>query len=103
MKRFETLTRGRLAAWLLQVALPAPKAGARKGCAAVLAAAEGAGADGPAPQDSDADEDSDLMDEDGEAGACAICYALHLPDPSRPEELGKGNIAGAAAVLMVLA
>jgi hypothetical protein len=28
--------------------------------------------------------------DDGEAGACAICYALHLPDPARPDELGKG-------------
>jgi hypothetical protein len=28
--------------------------------------------------------------DDGEAGACAICYALHLPDPARPDELGEG-------------
>jgi len=73
----------------IQVSLPPPKPGVRKGCAAVLAAAQG----GDLLEDSrsgspgsDA-EDSDAMDED--AGACAICYALHLPDPTRPDETGE--------------
>jgi hypothetical protein len=68
----------------------------------VLVAAEGAGAEGAAPQDSEADEDSDLMDEDGEAGACAICYALHLPDPTRPDELGEGEQLLSLTVFVVL-
>jgi hypothetical protein len=72
-----------------QITLPAPKAGVRKGCAAVLAAAGGAEQQHAQAATIDTDQDSDSMDEDGEAGACAICYALHLPDPARPDELGE--------------
>lgn len=72
-----------------QITLPAPKPGVRKGCAAVLAAAGGAEQQYAEAVASDSAQDSDSMDEDGEAGACAICYALHLSDPARPNELGK--------------
>lgn len=78
---------------VLQVSLPAPKPGAPKGCAAVLAAAGGlqhqegtTSSQVEAGQDSDSSMDQD--EEEGEPGACAICYALHLPDPLRPDEIG---------------
>lgn len=79
---------------IVQVTLPAPKPGVSRGCAAVLAAANGGGQhdQSAASQASDAVDDSlDLMDEDGVEGACAICYALHLPDPCRPDELGEAG------------
>lgn len=72
-----------------QITLPAPKPGVRKGCAAVLAAAGGAEQQHAPAVASDSDQEPDSMDEDGEPGACAICYALHLPDPARLDELGK--------------
>lgn len=74
----------------MQVTLPGPKPGSKKGCAAVRAAADrgdpqGSASQGPGEADSDSDS---LMDEEGDTGACAICYALHLPDPARPDEIG---------------
>lgn len=78
----------------VQVTVPAPKPGVSKGCAAVLAAAHGGGQhdQSAASQASDAvDDSSDLMDENEGEGACTICYALHLPDPSRPDELGEAG------------
>ena len=78
----------------MQLRLPAPKPGVRKGCAALQHLATdtaAATAEGPDTEMLDADADgysSDLGD-DADAGACAICYSLHLPDPDKPDELGK--------------
>lgn len=75
-----------------QVDLPPPKPGTRKGCAAVQAVCVTMdGSTAELQGSGDADTNSDSMDDDEEedtAGACAICYALHLPDPSKPDELG---------------
>jgi hypothetical protein len=75
----------------VQVTLPGPKPGTKRGCAAVRAAADRSGSQAAASQEAgaaDSDSDDSLMDEEGDAGACAICYALHLPDPSKSDELG---------------
>jgi hypothetical protein len=71
----------------------------RKGCAAVMAAgrvvaptalqgSRAATGDAGSSQALQADSDGGSDDADDEPGACAICYALHLADPSAPNELG---------------
>eukprot|EP00775_Hariotina_reticulata_P008989 gene8989-biopygen10842 len=84
------------------VQLPAPRPGSMKGCAAIIAASSRAGpaatacGDYTAPCGGDAEADllaadDDCDDEDmaDEIGACAICYALHLPNVLQPTELGE--------------
>jgi len=44
-----------------------------------------------------ADDGWDDDDMDDEVGACDICYALHLPDPLQPTELGEHLVAAALA------
>lgn len=76
----------------LQLHLPAPKPGVRKGCAAVQYAASGAAAaaaEGPDDMEAEFGRYSSDFEEDDDAGACAICYSLHLPDPDKPDELGE--------------
>eukprot|EP00878_Enallax_costatus_P029513 GHUV01032008.1.p1 GENE.GHUV01032008.1~~GHUV01032008.1.p1 ORF type:complete len:240 (+),score=56.65 GHUV01032008.1:1105-1824(+) len=79
---------------VLQLRLPAPKPGVRKGCAPLqhvasdtaAAADEGLDAD---MLDAEAGGYSSDLDDDAAAGACAVCYSLHLPDPDRPDETGR--------------
>eukprot|EP00878_Enallax_costatus_P035626 GHUV01039808.1.p1 GENE.GHUV01039808.1~~GHUV01039808.1.p1 ORF type:complete len:274 (+),score=67.25 GHUV01039808.1:1105-1926(+) len=79
---------------VLQLRLPAPKPGVRKGCAPLqhvasdtaAAADEGLDAD---MLDAEAGGYSSDLDDDAAAGACAVCYSLHLPDPDRPDETGE--------------
>lgn len=50
------------------------------------------------PEADDAGYSSDL-DDGADAGSCAICYSLHLADPSRPDELGEWLIGLASAAV----
>ncbi|KAF8061347.1 Fancl [Scenedesmus sp. PABB004] len=72
---------------VLELRLPPPRPGVRKGCAALAAPPGDSQGDGQGGSPADAASDSD--DEEGEPGACAICYALHLPSADRPGELGE--------------
>jgi hypothetical protein len=87
---------------ILQVQLPAPKPGSKRGCVAVAAAAAAAagqsshgdaavgldteleGAAACSGTDEGSDDDYDM----GEDGACCICYSLHLQDPEQPDQIG---------------
>lgn len=73
----------------LQVQLPAPKPGSKRGCAAAASAAGASGIEqAEAAAGSEADDASDDDYDMAEDGACCICYSLHLPDPAHPDQIG---------------
>ncbi|WIA14517.1 hypothetical protein OEZ85_003036 [Tetradesmus obliquus] len=74
---------------VLQVQLPAPKPGSKRGCAAAASAAGASGIEqAEAAAGSEADDASDDDYDMAEDGACCICYSLHLPDPAHPDQIG---------------